>query len=60
MKGNRNTRIDSLLNIFGLSERLYNGNITQIEKDIPYDFVNVKLEDYRNRSLSFFEDCLKY
>ena len=59
MKGNRNNRIDSLLNIFGLSERLYKGDVNQIEMDIPYDVVNVKLEDYRNRSLSFFEECLK-
>lgn len=59
MKGNRNNRIDSLLDIFDISDRLYNGNIDQIEMDILYDVVNVKLKEYRNRSLSFLQDCLK-
>ena len=59
MKGNRNNRIDSLLNIFRLSDRLYKGNVNQIEMDISYDAVNVKLENYRNHSLSFLEECLK-
>jgi len=59
MKGNRNTRIDSLLGILGLTERLYDGNIEKIYKSISYDLVDVKLSEFRKLSLNFLQDCLR-
>lgn len=52
-KTSRNTRIDNLLGIFGLNNRLYNDNISEIEKDIDYTIVDKKLSEYRERSLDF-------
>lgn len=53
-KGNTNSRIDSLFNIFGLSERLYNADIyKQIQKDIDYDHVDQKVDALRTDSLDF-------
>lgn len=59
-KGNTNSRIDSLFNLFGLSDRLFNGNIfAQIQKYIDYDFVDEKVDDLRTKSLSFLQKGLE-
>lgn len=50
-----NSRIDNLLSIFGLTERLYKGNINNIFSSIDYDIIDCKLADYREESLSFFK-----
>lgn len=59
-KGNTNSRIDSLFNLFGLSDRLFNGDIfAQIQKNIDYDFVDEKVDDLRTKSLSFLQKGLE-
>lgn len=50
-----NSRIDNLLSIFGLTERLYKGNIDNVLSTIDYDVIDCKLSDYREGSLSFFK-----
>ena len=50
-----NSRIDNLLSIFGLTDRLYQDNIDNIKNDIDYDAVDNKLAEYREESLSFFK-----
>ena len=52
-KGSRNTRIDNLLGIFHLSERVYNGDITIARRPINYQDVMERLADYREESLRF-------
>lgn len=54
-KGNTNSRIDSLFNIFGLSDRLFHGDIFgQMKKDIDYRLVDEKVSELRASSLDFF------
>ena len=57
-KGSRNSRIDSLFNLFDLQERLYQGDIKLIQKEIDYDYVDVKLSSLREESISFLRDAL--
>lgn len=59
-KNSRNSRIDSLFNLFGLSERLYDGNlIDQADRIIDYVSVNKKVEQLRLESLDFLKRALK-
>lgn len=58
-KTSRNSRIDSLLEIFGLQERLYQGDITKVMNEVDYERVHEKLKDYRDESISFMENSLK-
>lgn len=59
-KGNTNSRIDSLFNILGLSDRLFNGDIyAQIQKKIEYNYVDCKIEEMRNESLFFLKKGLE-
>lgn len=54
------SRIDTMLNIVGLKERLIiNGNSSCINKEINYDEVNRKLESHINVSLKHLEYMLK-
>lgn len=55
----RNSRIDSLCTLLGLSERRYNGDIMNVEKDINYDAVEEKLEKLRADSIKYLETALK-
>lgn len=57
-KVSRNSRIDSLLGIFGLQERLYQGDIMKINNPIDYVSVHVKLTSYRKKSISFLKKSL--
>lgn len=59
-KSSRNTRIDNLLQKFGLTERLYDGNIETITKNINYDEVHSILDEYREESLCFLANALKF
>lgn len=52
------SRIDSLLDIFGLTNRKFNGNIFDIKQDIDYDMVDDKLLEYRKKSMCFLEKAL--
>ena len=52
------SRIDSLLNTFGLSSRIYRNDINPVLAEIDYDKVDQKLAEYREKSLAFFRDAL--
>lgn len=51
----RNSRIDSLCTLLGLSERRYNGDIMNVEKDIDYRAVEEKLEKLRADSIKYLK-----
>lgn len=55
----RNSRIDSLCILLGLSERRYNGDIMNVEKDIDYRAVEEKLEKLRADSIKYLKTALK-
>lgn len=58
-KGSTHSRIDSLLNNFGLRERIASNNsCEQLVADINYEFVDNKLQEMRDDSLRFMEQCL--
>lgn len=50
-----NSRIDSLLSTFGLTDRLYKDSISSISNPIDYDAVESKLIEYRSASLDFLK-----
>ncbi|MCR4619461.1 MAG: polysaccharide pyruvyl transferase family protein [Paludibacteraceae bacterium] len=52
-KESRNTRIDSLLSIFSLTDRIYRGDIRAILNDIDYNETEKKVCVYRNESMEF-------
>ncbi len=52
------SRIDSLLSIFSLNERLYTNDILSIDDEIDFEEIDGKLEIYRRKSLRFLEDAL--
>ena len=54
-KSSRNTRIDNLLEIMGLSDRIYSGNVDVICNDIVYNKVDARLAEYRDFSLNFLK-----
>lgn len=55
----RNSRIDSLCTLLGLSERRYSGDVMNVEKDIHYNAVEEKLEKLRADSIKYLETALK-
>ena len=55
----RNSRIDTLCEITGLSERRFNGNVLQIIEDIDYNAVDFKLKKIRNYSREYLSNSLK-
>lgn len=60
-KVSTNSRLDSLLNVVGLTERLLQGNedvSSWIEKEIDYDAVDEKLEEFREESKEFLGGAL--
>lgn len=57
-KGSRNSRIDSLLGTFGLQNRLYQGDILNIKKEIDYIKVHKALKEYRENSIDFLVKSL--
>lgn len=58
-KGGRNSRIDSLLQQTGLSNRIFDGDIMAIEQDVDFDNVNKIVGDFRNMSLNFLRSELE-
>lgn len=59
-KNSSHSRIDSLLLITGLSDRLFHGNLAkEIIEDIDYSLVDSKISKLRNDSLSFLRNCLE-
>lgn len=57
-KGSRNSRIDSLLGIFALQDRLYQGDVLKVREDINYVKVHEVLKDYREKSVAFLKSSL--
>ena len=60
-KVSTNSRIDSLLGIINLKDRLINGDEDverEIEKKIDLENVNIKLEEFRNTSKEFLKNAL--
>lgn len=58
-KDSRNSRIDSLCNILGLSERRYLSDIyTSANQEINYESVDMKLEALRKDSIQYLSDAL--
>lgn len=57
--GSTHSRIDSLLSIFDLNNRKYNGNILSIAEAIDYDKVDPICDKIRKRSLDFLQKALK-
>lgn len=57
-KGSRNSRIDSLLGIFGLHDRLYQGDVMKVREDINYVKVHEVLKDFREKSVAFLKTSL--
>ena len=61
-KVSTNSRLDSLLNIVGLKERMLDGDedVAQcMEMNIDYDIVDKKLEEFREESKEFLRGALK-
>lgn len=59
-KTGRNSRIDSLFHIAGISpDHLFTGNIFNIENEIDWRQVDLRIAKLRNDSLSFLEQSLK-
>lgn len=57
-KGSRNSRIDSLLETFGLQDRLYRGEVMKVLDEIDYVKVHSLLMDYREKSTQFLIEAL--
>lgn len=55
----RNSRIDSLCILLGLSERRFNGDVMDVEKDVDYVSVEEKLLKLREASLEYLATALK-
>ena len=55
----RNSRIDSLCTLLGLSERRFNGNIMDVKNNIDYIGVEERLSLLRKESLEYLTTALK-
>lgn len=55
----RNSRIDSLCTLLGLSERRFSGNVMDVQKEIEYSAVENNLRKLREASVSFLENSLR-
>jgi vesicle coat complex subunit len=54
-KNSTHSRIDNLLEKFGLINRKYNGNVLSIQDEINYDKVDNIIKRYRQESLDYFK-----
>ena len=60
-KESRNSRIDSLLGLLGLKNRLFNGNnLDAIQQPISYTEVENKIKSLRQESLQFLKNALAF
>lgn len=55
----RNSRIDSLCTLLGLSERRFTGDVMDVEKDVDYVSVEERLGKLRAESIKYLENVLK-
>lgn len=58
-KNSKNSRIDSLCTLLGLTERRFAGNVMDVQKEIEYSSVDEKLKELRDASASFLENSLR-
>lgn len=58
-KNSRNSRIDSLCTQLNISDRRYDGNINNINKEIDYEAVDKKLDELRDKSKLFLKNALE-
>lgn len=59
-KISRNSRIDNLLELFGLQNRLFKGdNIGEIFSEIDYEIVTNRLDELRKESINFLQSALE-
>ena len=56
-KDSKNSRIDSLCQVLGLSERRYKNHLLEeILKPIDYDAVDTRASEFRRKSLSYIHE----
>lgn len=55
----RNSRIDSLCTLLGLSERRYSGDVMNVQNDIDYAQVDDRLKKLREESANYLKEALK-
>lgn len=53
VRTSRNTRIDNLLDIFDLNNRLYHNTIFTIDQNINYSLIDERMSEYRANSMEF-------
>lgn len=59
-KGGRNSRIDSLFNVMGVSrDHIYNGDISLIDSLVDWTLVDQKREELRNESIQYLKEALE-
>ena len=59
-KNGRNSRIDSLFNVLGISrERIFNGDVSLIDRSVDWTTVDNNLIKHRKRSIEYIRDALK-
>ena len=55
----RNSRIDSLFNVLGISrDRLYQGDVSKIDSSVDWNSIDNKLEKLRHDSIAFLKESL--
>ena len=55
----RNSRIDSLFNVLGVSrERLYQGVVSKIDDSVDWNSIDNNLEKLRRDSIAFLKESL--
>ncbi len=60
-KTNRNSRINSLFDVLGVSkEHLYSGDINNIEKGVNWNNVDEKIINLRSQSMDFLREALHF
>ena len=59
-KTSKNSRIDSLCDNLGVSDRKFSGDISAIKNDIDYDAVDAKMEQIRKKSKKFLDKALAF
>lgn len=59
-KGGRNSRIDSLFNILGVSkEHIFQNDVKKIDYPVDWNIVDDKLCNFRNESIEYLREALK-
>ncbi len=55
------TRIESILNLFGIENRILQkyDDMELIESSIDYEKVNIRLDEERSKSMNFFKDAIE-